>query len=61
MSQIGLCVLKLNLSGASIVLNFNQPKRMETYKNEKLNIFTYKKTNEPNSILQIYFEYFQKV
>ncbi len=47
MSQNGLCVLELNLSGASIVLNFNGPKRMESYKNEKSNILTpnYKQMN----------------
>ncbi len=30
---------KPNLSGASIALNFNRTKRMESYKNEKSNIF----------------------
>ncbi len=47
MSQNGPCVLKLNLSGASIALNFNGPKRMESYKNEKSNILTpdYKQIN----------------
>ncbi len=43
----GLCVLKLNLSGASIALNFNGTKRTESYKNEKSNILTsnYKQMN----------------
>ncbi len=40
MLQNGLCILKLNLSGASILLNFNRPKRLESYKNEKSNILT---------------------
>ena len=40
MSQNGLHVLKLNLSGASIALNFNGPKRTESYKNEKSNVLT---------------------
>ncbi len=45
--QNGLCVLKLNLSGASIALRFNGPKRMESYKNEKSNVLTpdYKQIN----------------
>ncbi len=30
----GLCILKLNLSGTSIALNFNGPKRIESYKNK---------------------------
>ncbi len=30
MSQNGLCVLKLYLSGASIAVNFNRHKRMES-------------------------------
>ena len=38
MSQNGLCILKPNLLGASIALNFDRPKRMESYKNEKSNI-----------------------
>ena len=44
---LGLCVLKLNLSGASIALNFDGPKRMESYKNEKSNILipNYKQIN----------------
>ncbi len=33
-----LCVLKLNVSGASIALNFNGPKRIESYKNQKSKI-----------------------
>ncbi len=47
MSQNGLCILKLNLSGASIALNFNGTKRMESYKNEKSNIIipNYKQMN----------------
>ena len=39
MSQNGLCILKVNLSGASIALNFDRPKRTESYKNKKSNIF----------------------
>ena len=40
MSQNGPYVLNLNLSGASIALDFNRPKRMKSYKNEKSNILT---------------------
>ncbi len=36
---LGFCNLKLKLSGASIVLHFHRPKRMESYKNEKSYIF----------------------
>ncbi len=47
MSQNGLCGLKLNLSGASIALNFNGSKKTESYKNEKSNILipNYKQMN----------------
>ncbi len=47
MSQNGLCILKLNLSGASIALNFDGPKRTESYQNEKSNILrpNYKQMN----------------
>ncbi len=38
--NVGLCNLKQNFSGASIALSFNEPKRMESYKNEKSNILT---------------------
>ncbi len=41
----------------SIALNFNRPKRMESYKHEKFNSLT----PNYNFILQIYFEQFQKV
>ncbi len=34
--QNGLCILKLNLSGASIALSFNGLKRTESWKNEKI-------------------------
>ncbi len=45
--QNGLCILKLNLLGASITLNFNGPNRTESDKNEKSNILTpdYKQIN----------------
>ncbi len=45
--QNKLCILKINLSGASIALKCNRPKRMESYKNEKSNILTpnYKQMN----------------
>ncbi len=37
---MALCNFKLKLSGASIALRFNGPKRMKSYKNEKSNILT---------------------
>ncbi len=44
---LGLCDLKLKLSGASIAYCFNRPKRTESYKNDKSNILTpnYKQLN----------------
>ena len=49
----GLVHFETNLLGASIALNFDGPKRMESYKNEKSNILTpnYKQINPTLSVL----------